>query len=139
MTHHRGPKSGTSARRAIDRLYALGGTAKQSELAIAVEISFRSTNRFLELVIEPLTRFSLIKIDGDEVSLTKTGREFMCPPLKTLAKNIAPPAKKEPLEAKPLDMRKYLAQMPGRSGAFEYRDIPSLMGGTRVAYRTEKS
>lgn len=139
MTHHRGPRSGTSARRAIDQLYLLGGTAKQSQLELAVDSQFRSKHRFLSLVIEPLIRFNLIKVSDDVVTLSQAGREFMCPPVKSLSKNFAAAGKKEPLQAKPLDMSKYLAQMPGRSGAFDYRDIPSLMGDKRVAYGTENS
>jgi len=138
MSKISGPRSDSSAYWALARLYALGGKATVPQLISCVRDGTRNRKRFGQQVEQPLLVHKFMTIKGDAVAITALGRKFV-EACDKLAKAEA--AVQVPVEVKPpkpaLNLSKHFAGGPRRDGAMDYRDIPSLMGETRVPFRGE--
>ena len=142
MTRHCGPRRDSSAFIALERLDALGGSASVDQLISSIRASFRSNARFTCLVGRPLLMYKFILVIGDKATITPLGAAFVrsskgLPPLKEKREVVvtAPVV----LPVRPLDVTKYFSGGPQRPGSADFRDIPSLMGNERLAYRRKSA
>ncbi len=89
--------------------------------------------------MEPLLRFKLIKrIDGEEIKITVAGLAFIRPANEPTVKHPAVAGPVEPPPFKPLSAKHMPNRGMRREGADDFRKHPSLMGGVRVPYWTER-
>lgn len=143
MSRHHGPRRNTAAYRALAHLYALGGKANANQLASVSLAEFSSPKRFDKHVAAALLNFKMVRVTGDLFTITHLGRQFIASgdaiaqnPAAYIGK-LAPP--RVPSEFKPLNPAIYTLAISGREGAMDYRQIPSLMAGQRVAFRGKES
>lgn len=134
MSHHNGPRSGSRAFNALEKLYAIGGRASLNEWMNSIAWS-ESIMRFQIDVVNSLTRTKLLSFNDEQYVLTVAGLNFI-----DVDANAAPcsaPVLTAPQYSpgiKPLDIKRHFPQQLSREGSQSYRDIPSLIGGQRVAF-----
>jgi hypothetical protein len=137
MTSHSYPRAESAAHKAMCRLVELGGKAKMAQLIYVLGAEFRSISRFDLQVTNQLLKYSLATVHGDTLTATAKGKEFVgafnnrhLPIAAPYVGNIAAPRAAQPM--RPLNIAKHFPQLVVREGAFDHRNIPSLMGGKRV-------
>ncbi|TCS37469.1 hypothetical protein EDC30_104273 [Paucimonas lemoignei] len=131
------PRRGTPAFDALERVHSLGGKASIHQLLAAVNSNFRSPTRLDKLAIQPLALLGFVTRLKTGIQITPAGQVFIesnaaksSIGAKVLPSQPAPPTK--PLHsASAFDVIE-----ARRPGALDYRNIPSLMGGVRVPYRS---
>lgn len=130
-----GPRAGSRAYQALEKLYALGGTVNFPDWVKAAGWS-GSASEFDRTVVGALTRGRHIFKGGNHYTITDVGIAHIgqvdrVEPSQAI---IAPPTYVAPVQVLSARYRLGLALM--REGAFDYRNIPSLLGAERVAYRS---
>jgi hypothetical protein len=115
-------------------LHESGGKLSIAALRTALKGKSNMSERdFNEIVIGKLKSALLIRIAGDDLMITREGQRFL---------NIDPdPVTDAGIPAAPRvggGFRALRSRSPMvlRAGALDYRDIPSLMGGVAVPYKT---
>lgn len=135
MSEHRLPRRGSAVRNALLVLSELGGSGT---LAIWYKASGVKVTQqqFSDRIVSQLTFHGLVKA-GVGYALTSAGYSLLGerePNLKVETKcSMALPRTAHPF--RPLQCRSATATVY-RDGAFDYRNLPSLMGGKRVPYGT---
>lgn len=132
MSLARPPRRGTPAFDALERVHALGGNASIPQLLAAVSSHFRSPARLDKLAIQPLTRIGYITRMKSGIQITAAGQAFIDSSVMK-ASTASLPA---PVVRRMRSMSVFAVIEERRPGALDYRDIPSLMGGVRVPYRS---
>lgn len=132
-------RSDSAAHIAILRLVELGGTALLKELQAVMTPRYRTDHIFRSGVVNVLVDAGLARMhDRYRLEATSAGKnyagEFLAaPPVEKYVPQIVPG--RQPGPRRELNLSRHRAAAPFRVGAEEYRDIPSLMGGQRVAYK----
>ncbi|MTW11412.1 hypothetical protein GM658_12475 [Pseudoduganella eburnea] len=125
------PRRGSRQANALSALLSLGGKASVHTL---YRIGGKSISRlnFDVIVIEQLVFYGLVKKIEGEVELTEAGRVHL-----GVAKPVEAYVGKVPEPRVGIGFRPLRARSPMviREGAFDYRDIPSVMAGHRIPYR----
>jgi hypothetical protein len=112
------------------RLYELGGTAGLAELMPVIWSDMRSPERFQKVAGMPLVERGFVTSEADALHLTPEGRSMVeryC--------SLLPRKREQGYVMKPLDIKRHMRPAPVRSGALDYREIPSLMSGDRVPFK----
>lgn len=131
----------SNAHLVICRLVHLGGTAKLSQLIGVLGVEYKRPAKLQATVIDVLLDYGYVTRDRDVLSATQAGKDYAGAtydwPLPVAEKYVGIPAapRAQPIP-KPLDLEKMYAQAVYREGAFDHRNIPSMMGGQRV-YRKD--
>ncbi|MFZ6767493.1 hypothetical protein ACO0LM_10440 [Undibacterium sp. Di26W] len=135
-----GPRTGSAAHRAICRLVELGGRAKISQLLDVIPVEYHRAHTLENHVLMPLAEFALVLEVGDYLQATPKGKEYAGQHLVThlpvgqkYVGQIVPG--RVPSVPRPLNVAKHRAGAPSRPGSEDWRDIPSLMGGQRIAHK----
>ncbi|MFZ6734728.1 hypothetical protein ACO0LG_22585 [Undibacterium sp. Ji42W] len=138
-----GPRPGSAAHKAICRIVDLGGSAKMSALLGVLPVEYHSVGMFRRYVINVLADHALIfteMCDVDVLRATPNGKEFagkyVRTQLPTAGKYVGEivPGRVASVP-RPLNVAKHRAGAPSRAGSEDWRDIPSLMGGQRIAHK----
>jgi len=131
---HNGPRRGSLAYRALSCLHALG---ESDAAGWKEECGFGQSSRVFDCdVIQQLRVWRLVDGRGDVYLVTAAGRSYLGV-APTTPVNNAPPASGPYVPPKlPLSPRNRPALRGMRPGAFDYRDIPSVLAGRPVAYRS---
>jgi hypothetical protein len=137
MTKYIGLAPDGAAFRVLSFLYHLGGTASADRLTHALWLHFRSKPSLHRVAIEPLLKRQLITLGkiSAQIVITQAGRAMVESfPSQLPAVAVGPSA---PIRG--IDLQKFYANVGGRPGSLEYRDIPSLMCDERVPFRSGKA
>lgn len=127
----------SNAHLVICRLVDLGGTAKLSSLVEVLNPENRRPYKIQNTVIDILVGLGYIVCERDVVRATAAGKEYaggaLSHPIPACAKYVGKVAtpRTAPVE-KPLNLARYYSTAVYREGAFDHRNIPSLMGSQRV-------
>lgn len=121
----------------ICRLVDLGGAAKLSTLIEVLNPENRRPYKIQQTVIDVLLRHGFITCDRDVVKATAAGKEYaggeLDHPIPAYAKYVGTAAAvRDVPKTAPLNLSKLYPQAVYREGAFDHRNIPSLMGGQRI-------
>lgn len=133
MAKHNLPRRGTTAANALVSLYAAGKPLQASTLA-ARTCWTRGRVQFEEEVIGSLCGAGLVRIDRNGVEITRDGQRFVESDNEVETTYVGiPAAPRTAIVNRPLRSR---SPMVIRAGALDYRDIPSVMGGVQVPYKS---
>lgn len=131
------PKANSAAHKVICRLVDLGGSATASKLMGVLSAEFHSYARFQTRVAEVLEQCRFVVVAKDKFTATQAGKDYVAnilerdlPVAAKYVGQIVPP-RPAPVQ-QPLNLSKHMAGLPMREGAFDYRQIPSLMAGRRI-------
>lgn len=131
MARHNGIIAKSAAHDALVRLVELGGRATLKQLKQTYTVGAN----FHQIVVAKLTAYDYADFNGDSFKVTEKGKKYVAEfweqkdgkVEQTTEGKVALP--RMPTPFKPLSTAPPAA--PYRPGAFEYREIPSLMGDTR--------
>jgi hypothetical protein len=136
---HRAPRYGTGAHIALKALHALEGQATSVRWnAAAVRLlGTKACGEQWDVIIQTLINTAMVFQRRDVFLVSDDGLEWL-----GVAAEVVPRA--EPMAAqaryippmRPLSTKHLVNVRSMRDGAFEYRDIPSLQGAERVAFKT---
>ncbi|MET3135285.1 hypothetical protein AAKU55_005593 [Oxalobacteraceae bacterium GrIS 1.11] len=134
MSQHNGPRGGTRAFKALEKLQAIGGTGSFHVWMNSFNWS-ESILRFQETVVDALVGAKLVLRNGERFVITDAGLEFLGIPVDQ-APRAAPLATGARYSSgnKPLDVKRHFPARLVREGSLSFRDIPSLIGGARVEF-----
>ncbi len=126
------PRKGSAAACALVTMHAMGGTVTVPSWTRV--IGWKGTHsHFHQNVIGRLERTGLIRVDGDLWIVTNAGLKFLGVVVNDpTAVPSAPAGSRYVAPKRTLGAATHFST---RADAFEYRGIPSLMGGHRVEYR----
>lgn len=131
---HTGPRAGSRPAIALEKLHQIGGQAgvygwmRAAAWVGTIAVFERDIARYLE-------RCRLVTGVEDVFTVTQAGRDFM--DIEPGAAPLVQPAvagSRLPDSGRPLAASNMPRLTLTRPGALDYRDIPSLMGGQRVAH-----
>jgi hypothetical protein len=132
MAKHELPRRGSRPANGLSALHSLGGRAG---IAALYRVAGKSISRtcFDMLVIEQLVFYGLIEKNDNDVQLTDAGRAYLgiAKPTEVWVGKVPEPRTGNGF--KPLRAR---SAMVFRAGAFDYRNLPSMMGGVEVPYKS---
>lgn len=131
------PRADSAAHKGICRLVDLGGTATASQLMGVLSAEFRSYTRFQIRVSDVLEQCRFAVVEKGKFTATQAGKDYVAnilerdlPVAAKYVGQIVPP--RTPRPHRPLNVSKHMATLPMREGAFDYRQIPSVMAGKRI-------
>ncbi|MYM37246.1 hypothetical protein GTP38_23245 [Duganella sp. FT94W] len=129
------PRRGSSPYLALNALNNMGGEATVQ--AIMKVRNWQGREKpFQDEVISRLTRCLLVDVLGDMCVITNAGRKYLGVKVEEAGGFVGEPAGPRYMPAKTeLNRSKHFPPRPLRPGADEYRSIPSVMAGQRVAFR----
>jgi hypothetical protein len=137
MSRRLDPRPGSAQHKLMVRLIELGGTARAADLMCVLSAEYRRVNDFHERICVRLGLLGFVAVTGDKFVALRAGKEYvakhsltMLPVPKKYVGQIAAPRTPQP--ARRAKISNTVGAMPIREGAFDYRNIPSLMGGSRV-------
>lgn len=116
------------------RLRELGGKATIGDLLLVLWKESRELEYFKQTALGPLLDRRFVTTKGRFISMTAEGALYLEHHIKT----TAAPRVTENM-ASTLNLQKHIRPIVGRPGAFDYRNIPSLMGGKRVPYYVQST
>ncbi|SDH05561.1 MULTISPECIES: hypothetical protein [unclassified Duganella] len=126
------PRRGTAAYNAVVTLYA--ARAPLSAAALATRSGWkRGAVQFEDEVIGSLCAVGLAVITPKGIEITRAGNKFVGPKDAEPEYEGIPAAPRVGEGFRPLRSR---SPMVIRAGALDYRDIPSMMGGVQVPYKS---
>ena len=136
-----GPRTGSAAHVAICRIVELGGIASFAQVVAYLKPEQQPLKEFRQRVLIPLIDFGYVHvIDESKFKATSTGREYagrhiphLLPIAKTYHGQVALSRTHNP--CRELNIKKHRAVAPFRPGSEDYKDIPSMIGGQRVAHK----
>lgn len=126
------PRRGTAAYNAVVTLYAASTPLSASALAARSGWK-RGAVQFEDEVVGALCAVGLARITPKGIQITSEGSKFVGP------KEVVPEYEGIPAEPRVgLGFRPLRSRSPMviRAGALDYRDIPSMMGGVQVPYKS---
>lgn len=132
---NKGPRAGSRPHAALVQLQALGGRLTRLDwmraLAFAGKIS-----AFERDVVDALTRYKLIEVDGPVYTISRDGLDLLGIPVdSSMPVALALVAPRYTVPIRDLDLRRHMPRpMLTREGALDYRNIPSVMCGERIPY-----
>ncbi|MET3134628.1 hypothetical protein AAKU55_004928 [Oxalobacteraceae bacterium GrIS 1.11] len=132
--HHQAPRRGSAPFTALSRLHRMGDAARVPAWITAIGYAC-PPKQFQANVIDRLVRDALVVVNGDFITVTKTGLHLL-----GVAVNAGPvgvPAIVGPAyrpEPRSLNVRRHCAAFDPRPGSLDYRAIPSLIGRDRVPF-----
>lgn len=135
MARHIGPRAGSAPYKVIFRIVDLGGIATKDALMHLLGDECQSDAHFNIKVTEVLERYGFVTVSRKGLKLTPLGKAYVAqfeviPLVEKYVGKIVPP-RAAPVRTV-LNTKKYGLVIPMREGAFDYRNIPSLMGGKRI-------
>ena len=148
MTHLAGPSTKTIAYRLLAALDAApDGMLTDAQLMPMLALVSRTADK-LAVQINILATSGLVRRTPDALQILPRGKQYMqqnysekvyqaLPEPKSVYVGVIAPPRTAPA-FKPLDMTRMMRGRPQRDGMDDYRSMPSMMGGTRVAMRAQK-
>lgn len=133
-----GPRAGTRAYIALVKLHSIGGQGKASVWMTAA--AWTGSTRSFELAVSQLLAQRMIYQRLDLYILTEEGLGLLGIPVGAVP--VTAPALVGPrynVGIRPLSANNIPKVRVMREGAFDYRDIPSLHGAERVAFKSSLS
>lgn len=126
----------SNAHLVICRLVHLGGTAKLSQLIGVLGVEYKRPAKLQATVIDVLLDYGYVTRDRDVLIATQAGKDYAGAtydwPLPVAEKYVGLPAAPRVRTSNGvLNLNKIHPKAVYREGAFEHRNIPSLMGNTR--------
>lgn len=111
------------------RLRDMGGRSTQTELIPKMWGDFTNTKRFKKVALVPLMERGLITVSSRLVAMTPEGQLFAEHNSALITARRA-----SPNMASTLNLQKYGRPPERRPGAYDYREMPSLIGEKRVPF-----
>jgi plasmid stabilization system protein ParE len=129
------PRPGSAQHKLMTRLIELGGVAQASQLVAALSAEHQRVSEFARIG-QTLELLGFIDIQGSTYRALRCGKEYVSkynpsafPKPGPYVGQVAP--SRTPLSAVRAKPSSTVGAMPIREGAFDYRNIPSLMGSSR--------
>jgi hypothetical protein len=134
MSNFELPRRGSSPHLVLTALNNVGG-----EASIETLMKVRNWNgrlpKFRDDILQHLVRCDLIELSGNWCVITNTGRKYLGIKVEEQGYIGIPAAPRIVQKDRPLNLSRHFPPRPLRPGADDFRSVPSVMGGQRVAYR----
>jgi hypothetical protein len=137
MSHHTMPRHGSGAHIALKALHAMEGQASDERWRSATlrSLGSKANRGQWAAIVQSLVNTSMVFQRRGEFVISDDGLVWLGVPAAVVPRAEAAPARYIP-PTRPLSAKHLVNVRSMREGAFDYRDIPSLHGDERVAFRT---
>lgn len=136
--HHKAPRSGSAAHIALRVLHALEGQASDERwrTAAAKSLGTRANRAHWAAIVQSLISTSMVFQRRGVFIVSDEGLVWLGVPAEVVPRAEPQDAPERYVPSRSLSAKHLVKVRLMREGAFDYRDIPSLHGAERVAYRT---
>ena len=128
------PRRGSSPYLVIAALNNLGGEASLENLMKVRNWKGRLP-KFRDDIVQHLVRCDLVELAGNWCVITNAGRKYLGIKVEEHGYVGVAAEPRVVRKDRPLNLAKHYPPCPLRPGADDFRSVPSVMGGQRVAYR----
>lgn len=138
MANHELPRRESAAHLALRALQNIGGMATIPEI-MRVRNWRGSQFTFCRDAIDRLERCGLINVLGAKCTVTDAGRQYLGIPVESRPVAAVPVGPRYVAPRRELNLAKHFPPRPLRPEGDEFRDIPSVMAGQRIEYRSGRA
>jgi hypothetical protein len=138
MANRELPRRESAPHLALRALQNIGGMATVSEI-MRVRDWHGTQIGFCRDVIDRLERCGLINVVGAMCTVADAGRQYMGVPVASVPVAGVPVAPRYVAPMRPLNLAKHFPPRPLRPEGNDFRAIPSVMGGQRIKYGSDRA